>query len=428
MSYKINKQLSCFLPLFLFIFLGAACQKSQAPADTVVAQSTIIPSATKEPIPSATVTSQPTSESHQKFDSIYWEWMVPSKCSFISISPENIWVIYYCEKSEHSGIWIKNILENSAPILLLKVYPWPSALWSPNGKMVAISTSRKDIWLFNIDDWEKKQMLYDASNYPDREGTPLPYNSPIWSPNNEYLAMLNPHIDKTLVLFKPNGTEIPLLYSSEFHDPNSTDPDNPSAFLPHNLSAGPVWSADSKKIAFLVIQDIKNPYSSALWIWDLELNDYSVAFELDHDFIVKPVWSPDGRMIAFLGDQEIVLYSLVERTIERIEFDQEFSHLDSILWSPNSKHMLVNISLARSEDESKEWHDMTSEQRELLESNIWGSWLLTLEDEEWQMLDFDPLYVDIIKWIGNGDELRFVVERKELDQEIVRSVIIDLKH
>jgi len=71
---------------------------------------------------------------------------------------------------------------------------------------------------------------------------------------------------------------------------------------------------------------------------------------------------------------------------------------------------------------------MTSEQRELLESNIWGSWLLTLEDEEWQMLDFDPLYVDIIKWIGNGDELRFVVERKELDQEIVRSVIIDLKH
>jgi len=186
MIYKRFKQVIwCILPLFLIIFLGVACQKSQTPADTVVVQSTIIPSATKQPVPSATVTSQPTSESHQEFDSIYWEWVVPSGCSFISISPENIWVIYYCEKSEHSGIWIKNILENSAPILFLKVYPWPSALWSPNGKMVIISTSRNDIWLFHIDDWEHKQMLYDASNYPDREGRPLPHNLPVWSPNNE---------------------------------------------------------------------------------------------------------------------------------------------------------------------------------------------------------------------------------------------------
>jgi len=239
--------------------------------------------------------------------------------------------------------------------------------------------------------------------------------------------MLNPHIDKTLVLFKPNGTEISLLYSSELNDPNSIALDNPGAFLPHNLAAGPIWSPDSKKIAFLVVPDIKSNFGIALWIWDLELNNYSVAFELDQESLHGPTWSSDGQMISFLGDREIVLYSIVEETIDRIKFDKKYSGLSSILWSPDSKRIIVDIGLARSADESKEWSAMTSDQRDLLESNIWGSWILSIEDEEWQMLNFDHLYVDIIKWIGNGDELRFVVECKEDGQEIIKSVVIDLK-
>lgn len=162
----------------LIILIGGGCQKQQVASDTVVEQVTL-----------ALV---------QETELQLWEWPAPEGCYPLSVSLNNVWGIFYCDPGEQirsdlmPGVWVERIEGNEAPILLTEMTSWPYIAWSPNGNEMVVTGSQEDVWLFQVGNWEDKQLLYEVTSQTGVEGNPLPHGRPAWSPDSQYIATVNP--------------------------------------------------------------------------------------------------------------------------------------------------------------------------------------------------------------------------------------------
>ncbi len=373
-KYPKNRILIGHAILFLVIALmGGSCQKQQVQPDIVVEQ--VIPALVEET------------------ELQLWEWPAPEGCYPLSVSLDNVWGIFYCDPREQipsdlmPGVWVERIEGNEVPILLAEMTSWPYIAWSPNGNEIVVTGSRGNILLFQVGNWEDKQVLYEVASQTGIDGNLLPHGMPIWSPDSQYIATVNPNLNAKLMFWQPSRKDASLLYSIGFKDENT--------YLSPKLDIGPTWSSDSKRIAFLTTSKLEM-LSEELWIWDVERGKYEIAFKLENGSLSAPVWSPDDQMIVFSGGNEIVFFDLAEQLFRRVPFPEDNIIVGSQkFWSPDSTRLIVSVDM--------------------------GWWLLTLADEEWQ--DLGNPYSFIERWIDDGAGL--IVAVQEGDENVMKTIFLD---
>lgn len=212
-----------------------------------------------------------------------------------------------------------------------------------------------DNQIWRVDDQgQSRELVLDAFQSLGRWLTGYPYpgtdcclDSPrvVVSPDSERLALVV--LDK-INLSQPVGTE-PYTYSIYLLDTQSGDLEF--------LSDGgmPVWSPDSKRIAFMPGEADAGGFAwdNGLWIADLETDQLYPLVASDPSNPLLRVydwtWSPDSQRIAYRYEEdflkpEIWITSLADPAASYLvpNIPADF-YSYSLSWMPDGQHLLLNL-------------------------------------------------------------------------------------
>ncbi len=178
---------------------------------------------------------------------------------------------------------------------------------SPDGEWILFlsdRTGRQQIYIIPFHGGESR-CLTDLDGY---------FSNPAWSCDGKYIAFVfqnkeilskNPHRIQNFI-FKQDGIKC---YSQEFHHIWVLEV---STGICRKLTTenfdhfSPVWSPDSKSIAFLTDREKEtSPVSRKKNIWSISLDGQNMR-PLTKEFAIESLaWSPDGRYIAYTGHKKI---------------------------------------------------------------------------------------------------------------------------
>ncbi|MEP7285663.1 MAG: tetratricopeptide repeat protein [Chloroflexota bacterium] len=271
-------------------------------------------------------------------------------------------------------------------LLSVKDMTLKQAVWSPNGKQLAIAgkSSTKGYGLYVT--------KADGSNAQSITNGNFEVTDPAWSPNGKFIAavshtaddwqkgLLAPQktVQSTLDVFGVNPVSVTHIYSSNdfiespswsanakaavfcLHTPISgfdryitdlysvnMDGSNLRQLTKNEKSCAPLWSPDGRQIAFVVSDSRQNP---SLFLMNV---DGTGVRKLTDCVGGRPFWSPDSKHLVFAGivssactqtshnPQGVFIYDLDTDTLRNItpnelngEVDFESTSLSSPSWGP----------------------------------------------------------------------------------------------
>jgi dipeptidyl aminopeptidase/acylaminoacyl peptidase len=179
--------------------------------------------------------------------------------------------------------------------------------------------------------------------------------------------------------------------------------------------SNPVFSADGKKLAFVVNQPATLDKPTASHIWLLELRDSSIK---QYTNSVKsesnPKWSPHGKKLAFLSSRDVEkqIYLLVDDGGEAMPLTSSKTGVANFEWSPDGKTIAYTEEDSITAEEKKRMDDKYDEtvvSKSDKPSVLFSIDLATktarrLLTKNWQVSNF--------KWMPSGDAL--ILEVQEL--------------
>ena len=203
-------------------------------------------------------------------------------------------IAFTSERGGYPGIAIMNADGSDQRLLTNDFDAHPD--WSPDGKLIAFSTSRSNLnEIFTVD---------VASNSLRRlTNTERSPSAPDWSPDGERFVLVynptHPGINYELYLMSAGGKNFIALTDS----------------VAYRSYAGPDWSPDGERIVFSVGgggTQFQGAYN--IYLMDSDGSDVQqLTFSEDYDDRF-PAWSPDGTKIAFEtrrdGNWEIYLMNV----------------------------------------------------------------------------------------------------------------------
>jgi len=193
--------------------------------------------------------------------------------------------------------------------------------WSPDGRRIAFTSYRDgnaEIYVMDADGGRPRRLTDDA----------LADDAPSWTPDGRIVfrsmrsRWANIHVmnadgsglraltatpqDKGQPLPSPDGAWIAYLGRGATGSANifvlpsaGGEPRNLTGSLSRQSKSSPVWSPDSRRIAYLEGKDL------ALNIKVIDVDGSHAASITDNVYTnAYPVWSPDGRRIAFVSSRE----------------------------------------------------------------------------------------------------------------------------
>ena len=256
-------------------------------------------------------------------------WTLPQGCVFEALSPDDMWVVVYCEQqgptaSRPPGVWVGkldgtnwNLLTSADEITRFSA---PSVRWSPDGTMLVLSHIRGPVKLIRRDKWGNQQVLHTKNMGLQGD--------PVWSPDSSHMAVAGLEPGTALALLSPDGAIRILLHETEIEQPP-------------NLNFGPAWSPDSRRLAYLVLPDQGTPTSRQLWAMDITSGKRQMLFETDKPFL-EPVWSPDGHRIALLLPwDQVFVFDLEAGKLAQVPLPKEATEVHQHVWAPDSDRLAL---------------------------------------------------------------------------------------
>jgi PEGA domain/Anaphase-promoting complex subunit 4 WD40 domain/WD40-like Beta Propeller Repeat len=293
------------------------------------------------------------------------KWTLPQECVLEALSPDNVWVVIYCEKqgptaSQPPGVWVGkmdgtdwNLLASADEIA---PFSSPSVLWSPDGTMLVLSHIRGPVKLIRRGKWGDKQVLHTKNMGLQGD--------PVWSPDSRHMAVTGLEPGTALALLSPDGVTRVLLHEAEVEQPP-------------NLNLGPTWSPDGQRLAYLALPDEGAPTSRQLWVMDISSGKPQRLFETDKPFL-EPVWSPDGHLIALLLPwNQIFVFDLEAGKLAQVPLPKEATEVHQHVWAPDSDRLALETQT--------------------------GLWIVSVTSGKTKQVTSKR--ASIIRWSGDGQEI-----------------------
>jgi Tol biopolymer transport system component len=188
-----------------------------------------------------------------------------SMSSVLAWSPDGLQLAFFSTDSLYVGDLqtgtIKEFVSSVNPA------PYSDISWSPDGNLIAYNSDRT-IEIIHADDGKHLSTIQVGNGIS---------SNPVFSPDGEHIAFgVTERFTSSIYMMDRNAQNQRRL---------STD----------NIAFGPVWSPDSRQIAYLSLSPRTESY---LGIIDVkEGTDYPITFLSGSTF--PPAWSPDGKFIIF---------------------------------------------------------------------------------------------------------------------------------
>lgn len=108
------------------------------------------------------------------------------------------------------------------------------------------------------------------------------------------------------------------------------------------------WSNDSKKLLLVSFENTEllnndrketfyeKPHAKIIYVYDIENNSFEKVCEG-----AGPVWSPDETKIAFVKDDQICVYDCRSEQIKMLCLFKSHYKIETIQWSPSGENLLV---------------------------------------------------------------------------------------
>ena len=118
-------------------------------------------------------------------------------------------------------------------------------------------------------------------------------------------------------------------------------PADPAAATDLGLGYAPVWSPDSKQIAFY--HQANNPDGQTPGVWTMNADGSNRRWRCEGK---APRWSPDGKRLAIVVDghsgDSIIYYDFDAQLTQRA-LDRDYPNIAGAAWSPDGKRLAILI-------------------------------------------------------------------------------------
>lgn len=247
----------------------------------------------------------------------------------VRVSPDAKWVSYIlttvdsAKDKRNSHLWMMSLDGQQSIQLTHGPDGVSSPRWSPDGKYISFSSSRQgknsQVWLLDRRGGEARKLTNIKADLGEY----------VWSPDGSRLAMViqdPPDTSKTKTQkpyvidrfqFKQDVQGYLMNRKSHLYVFDVAKEKLDTLTRGNYNEGSPVWSPDSKQIAFVSNRsaDPEKNENSDIWIMDARKDAKAVQLTTWTGSDVNPRWSPDGKSIAYVRSTSPETYMMYDQNI-----------------------------------------------------------------------------------------------------------------